>query len=77
MSIRVRSTDPYYYPYAIVSKRRGTPKDDGFELHFLETGPKVAWQEHAQALREGGEFEWVRFTTMNFWDDETGEPLGN
>jgi hypothetical protein len=76
MSIRVPTTDPRYYPYAIVSKRRGTPKDDGFELHFIETGTKVAWQDHARALQQSGEFDWVRFTTLNLWDDETGEPLG-
>ncbi len=76
MSLRVGTSDPYHYPYAILSKRLGTPPDDGYELHFLDAGTKAEWKAHAQALRDSGEFDWVRFTTINFMDDDTGELLG-
>lgn len=76
MSLRVGTSDPHSYPYAIVSKRLGTPHDRGYELHFLDTGIKEEWKAYAQTLRDSGEFDWVRFTTMNFMDDDTGELLG-
>jgi hypothetical protein len=75
-SFRVPTTDPYYYPYAIVTKRRKSARDDGFELHFLDGGMKADWEAHVQVLRESDEFEWVAFTTANFWIDESGTPMG-
>ncbi len=78
MPSRVRTSDPSGYPYAIVSKLHDAARDGAgaYELHFLDAGPKVAWREYADELRRSGRYEWVRFTTMNFMDDDTGEMLG-
>lgn len=76
MNIRVPTTDPSGYPYAIVSRLRDAEPGFEYELHFLPTFVKSDWQARAAALRASGEYEWVRFTTMNFADDDTGELLG-
>jgi hypothetical protein len=72
MTTRVSISDAHRYPYAIVSKRLGTPEQEGFELHFIESGVKADWWVHTEKLRASGEFDWVRFTTMNFMDEATG-----
>ena len=78
MPSHVRTSDPSGYPYAIVSKLRDVEADGGgvYELHFLDAGCKAAWREYADELRQSSRYEWVRFTTMNFMDDDTGEMLG-
>jgi hypothetical protein len=75
-TFRVPTSDPFCYPYAILSKRRNSPEGDGFELHFVDAGAKTDWVAHAESLRDTGEFEWVALTTANFWDDESDSPMG-
>jgi hypothetical protein len=74
---RVSTTDPYYYPYAILTRRRNASEGEGYELHFLEgVGPKADWAAHAERLQRSGEFSEVRFCTVGLMDDHDGTFLG-
>jgi hypothetical protein len=76
VAISVPTTDPAVYPYAIVTKLRNGDEGEGYELHFLDTFVKSDWHEYADQLRASGRYDWVRLTTMNFMDEDTGELLG-
>ena len=71
-----RISRPLHYPWAILTLPVGESADDGCELHAgISPGTKDAWHAYARDLRATGRYEWVRWVTMAFWDEEAGGPL--
>ncbi len=65
-------TDPTGFPWAIIAK---LPDQDGAELHAgITPGTREAWRARTEELRASGRYQWVRWVTMGFMDEETGVP---
>jgi len=71
-----RISRPLHYPWAILAPPIGENADDGCELHAgVSPGSEDAWRAYAQELRDTGRYEWARWVTMAFWDEEGDGPL--
>jgi hypothetical protein len=59
-------SNPMGYPRAILARRKGAA-EGRFELHH-GAGDEML-------MRSSGEYEWVRWVRMSYWDEEPGAPL--
>jgi hypothetical protein len=75
---RVSISDPRRYPYAILTRLRGSSTESGYELHFLEgTGVKAHWTDYVERLQRSGDFTEARLCTLGLMDDSSGMLLGD
>jgi hypothetical protein len=62
MSVSI--TDPARGPYAILTKTKVSPADDGYELHFLRRASEDDWLGLRRRLEGSGAYSIVRLVSL-------------